>query len=130
MTVSMNPSEEVAHHRLGVLELAQALGNVSAACRHRGMIRGKFYDYKRRFELQGLEGLKDLPPKTFYESVEALQCDLEQWLLHYTPIRSISGVYDCGEVLSSGSRLFVQFNRFLCTTQYLCTPLDRSSRPG
>lgn len=26
------------------------------------MTRTQFYDYKRRFELQGLEGLKDLPP--------------------------------------------------------------------
>jgi hypothetical protein len=60
--MSMNPSEKIARHRLSVLELAQALGNVSAACRQRGMTRTQFYDYKRRFELQGLEGLKDLPP--------------------------------------------------------------------
>jgi transposase InsO family protein len=60
--MSMNPSEKIARHRLSVLELAQALGNVSVACRQRGMTRTQFYDYKRRFELQGLEGLKDLPP--------------------------------------------------------------------
>jgi len=58
----MNPSEKIARQRLSVLELAQALGNVSVACRQRGMTRTQFYDYKRRFELQGLEGLKDLPP--------------------------------------------------------------------
>jgi hypothetical protein len=58
----MNPSKKIARHRLSVLELAQALGNVSTACRQRGMTRTQFYDYKRRFELQGLEGLKDLPP--------------------------------------------------------------------
>jgi transposase InsO family protein len=60
--MSMNPSEKIARHRLSVLELAQALGNVSVACRQRGMTRTQFYDYKRRFELQGLEGLRDLPP--------------------------------------------------------------------
>lgn len=60
--MSMNPSEKIARQRLSVLELAQALGNVSVACRQRGMTRTQFYDYKRRFELQGLEGLKDLPP--------------------------------------------------------------------
>jgi hypothetical protein len=58
----MIAEEEVARHRLSVLELAQVLGNVSEACRRRGMTRTQFYDYKRRFELQGLEGLKDLPP--------------------------------------------------------------------
>ncbi len=60
--MSMNPSEKIARHWLSVLELAQMLGNVSVAWRQRGMTRTQFYDYKRRFELQGLEGLKDLSP--------------------------------------------------------------------
>src|SRR5262249_35683520 len=51
-----------ARHRLSVLQLAEALNNVSAACRQRGMTRTQFYESKRRFELQGVEGLKDLPP--------------------------------------------------------------------
>ncbi len=58
----MQPAEKVARHRMSVLELAQSLGNVTEACRQRQMTRTQFYDYKRRFELQGLEGLKDLPP--------------------------------------------------------------------
>jgi Helix-turn-helix domain len=60
--MSMNAPEKVARQRLRVLQLAQGLGSVSEACRQRGMTRTQFYDYKRRFELQGLEGLKDLPP--------------------------------------------------------------------
>jgi hypothetical protein len=60
--MAMNPVEKIARQRLSVLQLAEALDNVSAACRQRGMTRTQFYDYKRRFELQGLEGLKDLPP--------------------------------------------------------------------
>src|SRR5215469_11034115 len=60
--MSQNPHEKIAHQRLSVLQLAELLGNVSGACRQRGMTRTQFYDYKRRFELQGLEGLKDLPP--------------------------------------------------------------------
>jgi transposase InsO family protein len=60
--MSMNPADKLAQQRLSVLQLAEALGNVSVACRQRGMTRTQFYDYKRRFELQGLEGLKDLPP--------------------------------------------------------------------
>jgi len=34
----------------------------SEACRRRGMTRTQFYEYKRRFQTHGLEGLKDLPP--------------------------------------------------------------------
>lgn len=58
----MKVEQKIAHHRMGVLELAEALGNVSEACRRRGMTRTQFYDYKRRFQTHGLEGLKDLPP--------------------------------------------------------------------
>ena len=42
--------------------MAQALGNVSEACRQRGVSRTQFYEYKRRFQTHGLAGLQDLPP--------------------------------------------------------------------
>lgn len=58
----MTATEKLARQRLSVLELAQALGNVSEACRRRGVSRTIFYEYKRRFQTHGLEGLKDLPP--------------------------------------------------------------------
>lgn len=45
----MNPEEKVIRQRLSVLELAQALGNVSEACRRRGVSRTQFYEYKKRF---------------------------------------------------------------------------------
>ena len=58
----MTADEKIARQRLSVLELAQALDNVSEACRQRGISRSQFYEYKRRFQTHGLEGLKDLPP--------------------------------------------------------------------
>ena len=58
----MKAEEKVALHKLSVLELAQSLGNVSEACRRRGVSRTQFYEYKRRFQTHGIEGLKDLPP--------------------------------------------------------------------
>ena len=53
---------KLAHRRLTVLELAERLGNVAEACRRGGIDRTSFYDWKRRFQLHGLDGLKDLPP--------------------------------------------------------------------
>jgi DNA-binding phage protein len=50
----MNAAEKVARHRLSVLELATALGNMSQACRQRGMTRTQFYEYKRRFQPQAV----------------------------------------------------------------------------
>ncbi len=58
----MEAEIRVAKQKLSVLELAAALGNVSEACRQRGVSRTQFYEYKRRFQTYGLEGLKDLPP--------------------------------------------------------------------
>lgn len=55
-------ASKVAQQRLSVLELARELGNVAEACRQRGMDRTSFYEWKRRFQTQGFEGLKDLPP--------------------------------------------------------------------
>ena len=58
----MDAEEQIARQRLSVLELAEALGNVAEACRQRDMNRSQFYEYKRRFQTHGLDGLKNLPP--------------------------------------------------------------------
>lgn len=57
-----DPATKLARKRLSVLELARELGSVAEACRRSGMDRTSFYEYKRRFQLQGLAVLKDLPP--------------------------------------------------------------------
>jgi hypothetical protein len=38
----MTAEEKIARQRLSVLEVAEALGNVSEACRHRGMTPTRF----------------------------------------------------------------------------------------
>ena len=58
----MTSEEKLSRQRLSVLQLAETLNNVSEACRQRGFSRTQFYEYKRRFQTHGLEGLKDLPP--------------------------------------------------------------------
>lgn len=57
-----DPATKLARQRLSVLELAAQLGNAAEACRRRGMDRTSFYEWKRRFQTHGFEGLKDLPP--------------------------------------------------------------------
>ena len=54
--------KRLVRKRLGVLELAKELGNVSEACRRRGVSRTQFYQYRRRFQTLGLDGLVDRPP--------------------------------------------------------------------
>jgi hypothetical protein len=48
-------NEKLAHRRLTMLGLAERLGNVAEACRRGGIDRTSFYDWKRRFQLKGLE---------------------------------------------------------------------------
>jgi Helix-turn-helix domain len=55
-------NEKLAHRRRTVLGLAERLGDATEARRRGGIDRTSFYDWKRRFRLQGLDGLKDLPP--------------------------------------------------------------------
>ena len=57
-----DPAMKVARHRLSVLEMADALGNIWEACRRSGIDRTSFQEWKRRFQTHGLEGLKDMPP--------------------------------------------------------------------
>jgi transposase InsO family protein len=58
----MKAENKVIKHKLSVFELAKTLGNVAAACRQRGVSKTQFYEWKRRFQTHGIEGLRDLPP--------------------------------------------------------------------
>lgn len=78
-----------AQWRLDVLLLAQATGSVTEACRRHGISRTQFYEYRRRFEARGVEGLRDLPPvhkshpqttpPEFVEKIMALSMENPAW---------------------------------------------------
>jgi transposase InsO family protein len=92
----MTAEDKLAHQRLSVLELAERLGNVREACRQRGVSRTQFYEYKRRFQTHGIEGLKDLPPihKTHPQTTppDVVQRLLELSLAH--PTRGCNWLHD------------------------------------
>jgi transposase-like protein len=53
-----------ARHRLAVLRhVEEVSGNVSATCRYYGISRNCFYKWQRRYEAEGLDGLKDRSSK-------------------------------------------------------------------
>ncbi len=58
----MTAESKIAQGKMTLLQLAERLRNVSEACRRRGVCRSQFYEYKRAFQEQGLQGLIDRPP--------------------------------------------------------------------
>ena len=58
----MTAKSKLAQKRLTLLQLAEKLGNVSKACQMHKVSRSQFYEYKRAFQLHGLDGLVDKPP--------------------------------------------------------------------
>lgn len=53
----LNSTEKVIKHKIGLLNLAQELGNVSQACRVMGLSRDTFYRYKAAVDTGGVEAL-------------------------------------------------------------------------
>jgi len=55
----LHGNERIIKHKLGLLNLAEELGNVSRACKIMGMSRDTFYRYKDALEDGGIEALID-----------------------------------------------------------------------
>lgn len=51
----LNTNEKIIKHKVGLLNLAEALGNVSKACKVMGLSRDTFYRYKSAVPLSARE---------------------------------------------------------------------------
>lgn len=78
----MTTDKKIIKARVGVLELAKQLGNVSEACKIMGYSRDTFYRYKELYEAGGEEALKDvsrrkpIPKNRVDPEIEKAVCDL------------------------------------------------------
>jgi ACT domain-containing protein len=58
----IHTNERIIKHKIGLLNLAEELGNVSKACQLMGVSRDTFYRYKSAVEEGGVDNLIDKEP--------------------------------------------------------------------
>jgi len=57
VTLMLNTTDRIIKHKIGLLNLAEELGNVSKACQVMGLSRDTFYRYKSAVDEGGVESL-------------------------------------------------------------------------
>lgn len=56
----MTTAEKVIKNKMGLINLAEHLGNVSEACKIMGFSRDSYYRFKELYDEPGPEGLREL----------------------------------------------------------------------
>ena len=82
----LHTTDKIIKHKVGLLNLAEELGNVSKACQMMGMSRDTFYRYKDAVESGGVEALFDRSrrkPNLANRVDEATEEAVKTWALEY-----------------------------------------------
>jgi len=104
----MYGTDKIIKNRIGLLKLAEELGNVSKACQAMGYSRDTFYRYKQLVEEGGVDNLIDRTKKKpnlknrVDENTERAVCEFAIAYPAYGPLRASNELLKQGICVSSG----------------------------
>jgi len=79
----MTPQQQLLKYKMSLLQLAKQLQNIRKACQIMGVSRQHYYDLKKRFEKEGIEGLKE-KPRPYPNMPNKTPNDIEKTILDYS----------------------------------------------
>lgn len=104
----MTTQEKVIRRKQCLLELAEYLQNVSQACKINGVSRQHFYDIKKAYEEQGIEGLREKTRRKpclknrVVPEIEAAVIQMAYEYPAYGQTRAVNELRKQGVLVSSG----------------------------
>lgn len=104
----MTQSQYIIARKLNIVELGQTLGNISDACRKKGVSCQHYYDIKKAIDEEGLEGLLEKSrraPRKANRVPDEVERSLLDYSLQYPAhgqVRTANELMKAGFIISAG----------------------------